>query len=824
MRFGHEGNVMIGAVLWAAAVLCSVTPTPAEFEERDAWVDARFRGSPGEPLAEPGLAILANYDPVQRNVHMGKPLKLQDKPFVRGLFCHAPSMILVRIPSGGREFSAMVGVDTNDPAGEGSVVFSVHAGGNIVFRSDVLRKGMAAVPVLVDLQGATEFTLEISDAGDGNACDQSCWADAKIALADGKELWLDEMTMTDGGERPYGTEPFLSFVYDGRPSSEFLSDWTLERNSRELDPERTEHSVTYRDPVTNLVVRCVGVAWRNYPTVEWTAYFKNEGTGDTPILESIQAIDTTFERSSQGEFLLHHHTGDRCTIDSFEPHSTTLGPNVSLTFAPRGGRPTNFEWPYYNLECPQQNEGVIIVIAWPGQWASRFVRDSGRALRVVGGQELTRLRLHPGEEIRTPLIVLQFYKGDWLRAQNVWRRWMFEHNFPKDHGKALSPKHGAASVWYFGFQCTQEGDIEFIHRFAEKGIQLNYWWMDAGWYPGGSWPVTGTWEADKSRFPNGLRAVTDATREYGAETIVWFEVERVHPGTWLAVNRPEWVFGGADGGLLKMNEPEAVQWLTNHIDKLISDEGIDLYRSDFNIDPLDFWRGNDAADRQGITEIRYIEGYQAYWDELRRRHPGMLIDSCASGGRRDDLETMRRAVPLLRSDLENNPEAYQCHNYGFGLWLPYFDSANYEKFDPYYFRSTIAPFLQCNWDVRKDDFDVKGATERIKEWRSVAGYYFGDFWPLSDYSTADNVWMAWQLDRPDLAAGMVQAFRRAKCPYVSAQYKLRALEPDAPYVVKNIDSTESMEVSGQSLMENGLLITIGQQPDAVILTYEKAGK
>jgi len=54
----------------------------------------------------------------------------------------------------------------------------------------------------------------------------------------------------------------------------------------------------------------------------------------------------------------------------------------------------------------------------------------------------------------------------------------------------------------------------------------------------------------------------------------------------------------------------------------------------------------------------------------------MLIDSCASGGRRDDLETMRRAVPLLRSDLENNPEAYQCHTYGFGLWLPYFDATN----------------------------------------------------------------------------------------------------------------------------------------------------
>ena len=222
------------------------------------------------------------------------------------------------------------------------------------------------------------------------------------------------------------------------------------------------------------------------------------GTGDTPILESIQAIDTTFERSSQGEFLLHHHTGDRCTIDSFEPHSTTLGPNVSLTFAPRGGRPTNFEWPYYNLECPQQNEGVIIVIAWPGQWASRFVRDSGRALRVVGGQELTRLRLHPGEEIRTPLIVLQFYKGDWLRAQNVWRRWMFEHNLPKDDGKALSPKTALPSVWYFGFQVYTGSDIEIHHRFAEKGIQLITGGMGRGLVSRRQLACTGTWEADKS--------------------------------------------------------------------------------------------------------------------------------------------------------------------------------------------------------------------------------------------------------------------------------------------------------------------------------------
>ena len=137
-------------------------------------------------------------------------------------------------------------------------------------------------------------------------------------------------------------------------------------------------------------------------------------------------------------------------------------------------------------------------------------------------------------------------------------------------------------------------------------------------------------EADKKHFPGGLKAVTEHCHEKGCEVIVWFEVERVSPDTWITKNHPEWVHGDAGGGLLKMDEPEVVQWVTDHIDKMISEEGIDLYRSDFNIDPLAYWRGNDTEDRQGITEIQYIEGYLSYWDELRRRHPGMLIDSCAS--------------------------------------------------------------------------------------------------------------------------------------------------------------------------------------------------
>ena len=65
---------------------------------------------------------------------------------------------------------------------------------------------------------------------------------------------------------------------------------------------------------------------------------------------------------------------------------------------------------------------------------------------------------------------------------------------------------------------------------------------------------------------------------------------------------------------------------------------------------------------------------------------------------------MRRAVPLLRTDFEGNPEGNQCHTYGFALWLPYFDAVHNWQDNVYRFRSSIAPFLTCNWNVCDKQF------------------------------------------------------------------------------------------------------------------------
>jgi alpha-galactosidase len=169
-------------------------------------------------------------------------------------------------------------------------------------------------------------------------------------------------------------------------------------------------------------------------------------------------------------------------------------------------------------------------------------------LHVVGGQELTHFKLLPGEEVRTPLVVLQFWRGARAHAQNVWRRWMIAHNVPRPGGKLPPPHMAACSSHQFGemINANEENQKLFVDRYVAEQLGLDYWWMDAGWYPNKTgWPNTGTWEVEPRRFPNGLRAISDHARGKGIRTIVWFEPERVTAGTWLAEAHPEWILGGA---------------------------------------------------------------------------------------------------------------------------------------------------------------------------------------------------------------------------------------------------------------------------------------
>ena len=486
---------LLGALCVAPFAGRATAPTEAELAEASRWAAAKFKATVDPAKSVTGLLAVSNHGPVQPNARGGQPMRIGDQTFRRGLYCHAVSKVVVNLPAAGAEFTALAGVDSNGDTsgGRGSVHFAVQVNGQERFKSPLVREGMAAVPVKVDLGGATEFLLLVDDGGDGISCDQADWVEAKMKLEDGSELWLADLPLAEGaGRRPLSTDPPFSFTYDGKSSAELLKSWKVARASRELDANRVEHTLTCNDQASGLQVRCVAIEYRDFPTVEWMVYFKNTGQADTPILSDIQALDLLLERPAQGEFVLNHQEGDDCTPDSYEPSRLTLLPSSEHRFAPAGGRPTCRAFPYFNLEWA--GEGLIVVIGWPGQWAAQFTRDDAQGLRVRGGQELTRFKLHPGEEVRTPLIALQFWQGDRVRAQNIWRRWMLAHNLPRTRdGKLPPPILTSCSGGFFpGLRCNEADERQFIDAFTQAGIKLDYWWMDAGWYPcGEDWPKVG---------------------------------------------------------------------------------------------------------------------------------------------------------------------------------------------------------------------------------------------------------------------------------------------------------------------------------------------
>lgn len=814
----------------------AIKPSAQEMKTNRLWLDehllkARFTPSSTAPipqtplLPQPGLDVYANNDPVIPNGRGNSPIRIGDKEYTHGLYVHAISKIVVHLPGPGKSFTAVVGLDHNDDTarGKGSVVFSVKVKDQVIFQTDVMRFATPAREVNVNLGGADTFTLEVGDAGDGIGWDQSDWADAKATLNDGKELWLGDMPIRD--HRITGALPTahrtsdlpFSFLYGGQPSDQLLATWPKKTATRQLDSFRREHTFTWTDPRTGLQVRCMAVDYKDYPVVEWTVYFTNMGKANSPILESIQGLDTQFERSTAGEFVLRGSKGDWDAPEGYQPYEDALPPDTTKRFAPDGGRPTNGPngWPYYNLTMP--GGGTIMAIGWPGQWACSFVRDSGAGLRVAAGQELTHLYLKPGEEIRSPLTALLFWQGaDTVRAQNLWRRWFMAHNIPHINGQP--PATMAQMQCYKSFENGGEQDLfETVNAFNKASIHYDLCWRDAGWYPcNGHWPNTGTWEVDPQRYPKGFRPFSDWLHAQGKKFIVWFEPERVgDPNSWLGKNHPEWLLGGT---LLNLGSPEAWNWLVNHIDTLIREQGIDYYRQDFNMDPLSYWRQNDAPDRQGITENLHVQGYLAYWDELRRRHPTMLIDSCASGGRRNDLETLRRAVPLLRSDYQFGPDATmpnQSQTYGISSWIPYYGSGTGFT-DKYSARSYYMP---C--------FGFGGSNAATKqaydECRKVAPSMLGDYYPLTPYSLQHTDWIAWQFNRPETGEGIIQAFRRDKNDEPSKVFHLSGLSASTRYEVTNFDTGIPITITGKALMETGITVEIKTEPGSAVIGYKVVG-
>ena len=215
------------------------------------------------------------------------------------------------------------------------------------------------------------------------------------------------------------------------------------------------------------------------------------------------------------------------------------------TLAPDGGRSSDGVLPFFNLIRPD-GSGVVIALGWSGQWETVFTRDAGGIVQVQAGMQLTHLSLLPGEQIRSPRMMMLFWQGDPLHASNMLRRLILAHYTPRPGGKTYRGPIWSSSSGDIGFNnITEENQIASAQTIMAHGVPIEYYQMDAGWFENG-WPNTGTLEPEPTRFPRGLKPVGDAIHALGLGYILWFEPERAVPDTWLPANHPEWLIGCTD--------------------------------------------------------------------------------------------------------------------------------------------------------------------------------------------------------------------------------------------------------------------------------------
>ena len=603
----------------------------------------------------------------------------------------------------------------------------------------------------------------------------------------------------------------------------------------------------------------VAKKYDNYGAYEWVNYFENTSNMPSEILSELWDCDCTMpfeheENRKWGAYFpdiktatkIYAPSGSTWTkkefysdIDKIENNARInhIYPGQKKKYSASGGRSSEQNAPFFNIS--KNGKGYIFAIGWTGQWNCEIDRSSD-SIAFKSKIEDTNFKLMPGEKFRTSSIVIMPYDEN-DEAHNKWRKLVKEHfSLIGSNGR---DKMGPLCAGIWGGM-TSASVLERIKAIKENDLPFEYIWMDAGWYGidtkptpdefEGDWPIhTGDWRVSPLIHPNGLKDVSKAVHDAGMKFLLWFEPERVINTTPVALQHPEYFLASdsecGQNRLLNLGNPDAWNYCFETISKIIKEVGIDCYRQDLNFSPLSYWRKNDDFDRRGITEIKHINGMYQLWDALLETFPNLIIDNCASGGRRIDIETLRRSIPLWRSDYQcpanYDIEASQCHNQTFNFWMPYSGTGTGRNYDEYRVRSAYAAALTTNYSFseRENFCDTEEKVEFIKkyanEYLKVRPFFSEDFYPLTEVTDKLDVWCAMQFNRPSCGDGIIEVFRREHSPYETAIFELKGIDKESTYKFTDFDGGE-FTISGSEIIDKGLKLTVTEKRKAKIYFYQ----
>ncbi|HBL41449.1 MAG TPA: hypothetical protein DDY98_07785 [Ruminococcaceae bacterium] len=617
--------------------------------------------------------------------------------------------------------------------------------------------------------------------------------------------WYQEHILT-------AKSPAYNFTVGGKQFQNHLSDWeiTIGKESALGEVYRGGKTtyVTLKHRKSDITATVEATLYEEYASCDWTVFIQNNGSENSPIVNNFYAADFTF---NCGTADIYFSKGSNSDNDDFELMKSAVSP-IKTVFNANGGRSSSF-LPYFNLCGKKMN--AVMAVGWTGQWYTSFSQNIG-GVHIKAKQEYFKGYLSPDEKVRSPLVSMTFYSGsNALKGFNTFRTWESECVYTE----SAFPVTCTLLAGEFDKRNTDQL-VEFIQNMPQQQCdETDFLWMDAGWYEynEGWYDGAGSWLPNKARFPDGLAPISEAAQKRGMKLLLWYEPERCCKGTRVyneCIKHPGWLVECDDNtNLVNLAFDGACDYLGDLVANSIKDNKVGFYRQDFNFTPLNLWQEADKTyfnNRKGFEENHYVTNLYRYLDKLLEVNPGLIIDNCASGGRRLDLEMSRRSIPLWRTDYncstaegvikDDAITATQYATYGISFWLP-LNGTGLNAFTEYADRSLLTSCSQ-----RSGYQAVRDQMEK-------------NYFPLTNGGLDTTSFHAMQFGDGD--EGTVLIYRREDVKEKTYRLIMNGLTPNQTYRIYDVDfSSETTTKTGSQLMNEGLSIAIEECPKCAIYLYK----
>lgn len=206
---------------------------------------------------------------------------------------------------------------------------------------------------------------------------------------------------------------------------------------------------------------------------------------------------------------------------------------------------------------------------------------------------------------------------------------------------------------------AEENTWKYLSETASFNVK--YYVIDCGWHDDVSgdeiYPRVGAWKESRTKFPHGIRAVTDAVRSLGMKAGLWIEPEVVgYQCEEMLAYYDEDCFLHRYGKkictmgryFLNFRNTKVVDYLTDTIRRMVEEYGAEYIKMDYNQD-MGIGTGAEGESLgEGLEEDR--KAYLEWIDAIRAAYPEVLIETCSSGGMRMDYETLKHFSIVSTSD------------------------------------------------------------------------------------------------------------------------------------------------------------------------------